>query len=317
MRTIESPQDLATDQQAPASGQPATARSLQAIQWLDREQQSGLKLIGLPFLVALVGLGFPIGLLLIYSFWTQDYLTIDRTLTLKNYIEIFTQPLYGDLLLRSVLMAGTATVATVILAYPIAYFIAFHGGRRKAFWMFLITVPFWTSYLLRVFAWKVILGFNGVINSSLISAGLITEPLEFLLYNPTAVVITLAHAYAPFAVLPILVSLQKIDPSLLEAATDLGDGPMRRFLRVTLPLSMPGLLSAAMIVFIPTVGDYVTPALVGGTSGYMIANTIQTQFLKANNWPLGAALAVTSMLAATLIALAFLALSRLAGGRPR
>ncbi len=137
--------------------------------------------------------------------------------------------------------------------------------RRKLLWIILITVPFWTSYLLRVFAWKVILGFNGAINSGLISLGVIDQPLEFLLYNPTAVTITLAHAWAAYAILPIYVSLEKIDRSLLEAATDLGDGPLRRFLRITLPLSLPGTIAATLLVFIPTVGDYLTPSLVGGT----------------------------------------------------
>jgi spermidine/putrescine transport system permease protein len=152
----------------------------------------------------------------------------------------------------------------------------------------------------------VILGFNGVINSGLIGMGLISEPLEFLLYNPTAVVLTLAHAWAAFAILPIYVSLEKIDRSLLEAATDLGDGPVRRFFRVTLPLSAPGTIAASLLVFIPTVGDYVTPTLVGGTSGIMIGNVIQSLFGKANNAPLGAAVSLVMMLTITLMVCAFL-----------
>ena len=167
-------------------------------------------------------------------------------------------------------------------------------------------MPFWTSYLLRVFSWKIILGYNGVINSSLKSIGLIDQPLEFLLYNPTAVVITLAHAWAAFAILPIYVSLEKIDRSLLEAAADLGDGPLMRFLRVTLPLSLPGVIAASLLVFIPTVGDYVTPSLVGGPSGLMIGNIIQQQFGRTNNWPLGSALSVASMITITVIVCVFL-----------
>lgn len=283
----------------------------------DTEARKGYTLVAPTLLAAIAGLALPTIGLILYSFWTQDYLTIDRTFTLENYRVIASEPIYGDLLLRSILMSAAATITTVLLAYPIAYFIAFHGGRHQALWMFLITVPFWTSYLLRVFAWKVILGFNGVINSGLMYIGLISEPLEFLLYNPTAVIITLAHAWAPFAVLPILVSLQKIDPLLLEAANDLGDGTWQRFRRVTLPLSLPGVLSAALIVFIPTVGDYVTPALVGGTSGYMIANTIQAQFGRANNAPLGAALAIVSMIAVTSISLGIMGMIRLMGGRHR
>ena len=176
-------------------------------------------------------------------------------------------------------------------------------------------MPFWTSYLLRVFAWKVILGYNGVINSGLKSLGLIAEPLEFLLYNPTAVVITLAHAWAAFAILPIYVSLEKIDRSLIEAATDLGDGPVMRFLRVTLPLSMPGVIAAGLLVFIPTVGDYVTPRLVGGTTGIMIGNIIQSMFGRGNNWPMGAALSVISMVTITLVVCAGLWLTKCARDR--
>lgn len=284
---------------------------------LDREAVTGLRLVAPPFLVALLGLGVPIVLLILYSFWTQHYLEIDHTLTLTNYTTIFSEPIYRDLLMRSVMMSAGATLLTITLSYPVAYFIAFHGGRHKALWLFLITVPFWTSYLLRVFSWKVVLGYNGVINSGLMALGIIHEPIEALLYNQTAVVVTLAHAWAPFALLPMYVSLDKIDKSLLEAATDLGDGPLMRFLRVTLPLSLPGIINASLIVFIPTVGDYVTPSLVGGTQGYMIANTIQTQFGKANNWPLGAALAIVSMLVVTGIALGFIGFLRLVTGRTR
>ena len=188
---------------------------------------------------------------------------------------------------------------TVLLAYPLAYFIAFHVKTNKIMWIILITVPFWTSYLLRVFSWKVILGYNGLINSGLESLGFISEPLQFLLYNPFAVVITLAHAWAAVAILPIYVSLEKIDRSLIEASQDLGETAFMTFIRVTLPLSIPGVIAAALLVFIPTVGDYVTPALVGGPRGLMIGNIIQSMFGKALNWPLGAALSIISMLAVT------------------
>ena len=230
-----------------------------------------------------------------FSFWTQNYLDLDTTFTLANYREAWTDPLYRELMLRSLRISLIVTIVTVLLAFPIAYHVSFHVHRRKALWLFLITVPFWTSYLLRVFLWKVILGYNGVLNSALLGLGLIDEPLSFILYNANAVVITLAHAWAPFAILPIFVALERIDRSLLEAAKDLGDGPVRSFFRVTLPLAMPGVVAATIIVLIPTVGDYITPRLVGGTEGLMISNMIQVQFGKANNAPLGAALAVSSM----------------------
>jgi spermidine/putrescine transport system permease protein len=206
---------------------------------------------------------------------------------------------------------------TVALAYPMAYFVAFKVIKHKFVWLVLLSIPFWTSYLLRVFAWKVILGFNGVINSGLLGLGLISQPLELLLYNPTAVVLTLAHTYAAFAILPIYVSLEKIDRSLLEAAADLGDGPVRRFLRVTLPLSLSGILGASVLIFVPTTGDYVTPTLVGGADGVMIANLIQVQFGRVNNWPLGAALALASMAAVGVLAVSVIQAVKLATARIR
>ena len=271
----------------------------------------GLTLIAPPALYALLLLAVPLAAIFAFSFWSQDFLTIDYTPTLKNYREALTEPLYRSLMLRSVLIAGAVAFVTVLLAFPIAYFVSFHVPQnRKALWIFLITIPFWTSYLIRVFLWKVILGFNGVLNSSLLGIGLIDEPITFLLYNANAVVITLAHAFAPFAILPIFVSLEKIDRSLLEAAQDLGENRFMTFIRVTLPLAVPGVVAATLIVFIPTIGDYVTPRLVGGPNGLMIANMIQTQFLRLNNAPMGATLAVIAMAVVTVISLIFVLLNR-------
>lgn len=258
----------------------------------------------------------PLVILIAYSFWTQTYVTLDKTPTFKNYHDAFADPLVQHLMLRSVWIAGAVTVVTVALAYPIAYFIAMKA-RKKTIWLLLITIPFWSSYLLRVFAWKLILGFNGVMNSALLALGLISEPLDFLLYNEFAVVLTLAHAWAPFAILPIYVSLQKIDPSLLEAATDLGNSRVQRFMRVTLPLTIPGIIAACLIIFIPTVGDYVTPALVGGSDGKMIANLIQVQFGAANNWPLGATLSLIAMLSVGFVAIVFVITATRLGRRIR
>ncbi|WP_232825408.1 ABC transporter permease [Albibacillus kandeliae] len=264
---------------------------------------------------ALLLLAAPLLTVVTFSFWTQDYLTIDTTLTLNNYREAWTQPIYRILILRSLMVSLVVTLVTVLLAFPIAYYLSFHVTRRKALWLFMITIPFWTSYLLRVFLWKVILGYNGVLNSALTGLGIIDEPLTFLLYNINAVIITLAHAWAPFAILPIFVALEKIDRSLLEAAEDLGDGPVRRFFRVTLPLAMPGVIASILIVLIPTVGDFITPRLVGGTDGLMIANMIQIQFGKANNAPLGAALAVSSMVIVASISLVIYLAGKRFGGK--
>ena len=278
---------------------------------LTQDQTRSIKLLGLPFTYALLLLALPLGAIVLFSFWTQDFMTVDTTFTTKNYQEIWNSPIYGLLLRRSLMVSGIVTAVTVLLAYPVAYFISFHvHPSKKSLWLFLITIPFWTSYLIRVFLWKVILGYNGVINSGLLELGVITEPLTFILYNVNAVIITLAHAFAPFAILPIFVVLEKIDRSLLEASQDLGESKFSTFLRVTLPLSMPGVVGAVLIVFIPTIGDYVTPELMGGAGGKLIANMIQTQFLQLNNAPLGAALAIVAMVCVTAISLIFVFLNR-------
>lgn len=307
----------AEERAAPTAYMRPPRRSRRIALALRGEAARGLMLVSPTFLYALILLAAPLALVVLLSFWTQNYLEIDRTFTLANYREAWTDPLYRLLMLRSLAISGIVTVLTVVLAFPIAYFVAFHVKRNRALWLFLITIPFWTSYLLRVFLWKVILGYNGVLNSALIWLGLIEEPLTFILYDVNAVILTLTHAWAPFAILPIYVALSRIDRSLLEAAEDLGDGPLRRFFRVTLPLAMPGVLAAALIVFIPTVGDYVTPRLVGGSDGLMIANIIQVQFGKANDAPLGAALSVSSMAIVAAISLTLLLAGRRFGGPSR
>ncbi|TIO25377.1 MAG: ABC transporter permease, partial [Mesorhizobium sp.] len=167
---------------------------------LQSEAVQGIALISPTFLYALILLVLPILVVIAHSFWTQDYLTIDHTFTLENYRIALTEPIYRDLLWRSLYISLTVSLLTVLLAYPIAYFISFHGGRQKSLWLFLITIPFWTSYLLRVMSWKVILGYNGVLNSGLMGLGLIDEPSTALLYNSNAVIITLTHAWATFAI---------------------------------------------------------------------------------------------------------------------
>jgi len=279
------------------------------------ESAKGILLISPTALFMACLLGGPLLLLVLFSFWTQEGLEITAAWTLANYQDVLSRESYLILFGRSLLISGIVTLVTVGLAYPMAYFVAFHVTGNKVVWIILMTLPFWTSYLLRVFAWRIILGFNGVINSGLMQLGLISEPLDFLLYNQTAVVLTLAHAWAAFAILPIYVSLEKIDRTLLEAATDLGDGPFERFLRVTLPLSMPGVIAASLLIFIPTVGDYVTPALVGGPTGNMIANAIQNLFLRANNWPLGSALAIAAALGVSAVSVLFVVLMRAATQR--
>lgn len=222
------------------------------------------------------------------------------TPTLDQYASVASTGSYWRLLGISALTALGIGISTIVLAYPLAYFLALRAGRQAGFYLVLLLVPFWTSYLMRIMAWKILLGTEGVINSFLIYVGIIQEPLTALLYNRTAVIVTLIYVWIPFAALPILAALQRIDPILFEAAADLGARPLHQFMRITLPLSLPGVFAAFFMVFIPTVGEYVTPLLVGGSRGFLYGNIIQDFFTKAANWPLGSALSMI-MLAATLI----------------
>lgn len=248
----------------------------------------------------------PVLLMAVFSFRADmrgDFLQL-RPPTLAQYVSVSSTGSYWRLLGISAFTALGIGISTIVLAYPLAYFLALRAGRRAGFYLILLLVPFWTSYLMRVMAWKILLGTEGVINSFLIYIGIMQEPLTALLYNRTAVILTLIYVWIPFAALPILAALQRIDPILFEAAADLGARPLQQFARITLPLSLPGVFAAFFMVFIPTVGEYVTPLLVGGSRGFLYGNIIQDFFTKAANWPLGSALSMI-MLVATLILVAF------------
>jgi len=219
--------------------------------------------------------------------------------TLQHYEQAASVGGAWQLLQISAVMAFVVAAVATALAYPIAYFLAFRAGSRASLYLILLLVPFWTSYLLRVMAWKLMLGNAGVINSVLVGTGILDEPLTALLYSRTTVIVTLIYVWIPFATLPILAVLGRIDVRLHDAAADLYASPFQQFRRVTLPLSLPGLAAAFLMVFIPTIGEYVTPLLVGGNAGIMFGNVIQDYFTKSANWPLGAALSVI-MLALTL-----------------
>ena len=251
--------------------------------------------LGLFFLI-------PIVLMAAFSFRSDTYgaLFENWKFGLNQYATVVLTGSYWRLLGVSSFMALIISVSAVVLSYPLSYFLAFYSGKRAGIYLILLLVPFWTSYLLRVMAWKIMLGSDGVLNSFLIYFGLIKEPLTALLYNRNAVILTLVYVWIPFAALPILAALQRIDWSLFEAAADLGARPFQQFMRITLPLSLPGVFAAFFMVFIPTIGEYVTPLLVGGSNGFMYGNIIQDFFTKAANWPLGSALSMI-MLAATMI----------------
>jgi spermidine/putrescine transport system permease protein len=266
-------------------------------------------------IVTLVLVLFALCLVVFLSVRVNDGSLLGAGVSAQNFVAIISDPLYGLVVLRSLTIAGLVTLATVVAAYPVAYYLAFHAGPRRGLILFLVTLPFWTSYLLRVFAWKIVLAYNGVLNSALMLSGLSAEPSTLFLNTPSAVVLTLAHAYAPFAILPIFVALETIPKSLVEAAADLGARPFTTFRRVILPNSMPGVLSAAVVVFVPTVGDYVTPSLIGGPTSTMIGSLVQAQFGKANDWPFGAALAVMVMLVILAVVLIVRQADRLFGSR--
>ncbi len=296
-----------TDHAAPASGGRARLSGL----LYRHESARGYLLLAPAMLVMAAAIVLPLTTMIMMSFWSISGYSVDTTPSLGNYQAMTAQPMYAVLIGRSLGMAALATVVTVVLCYPMAYFVAFHVHRRKALWLIVMTLPFWTSYLLRVFAWKVVLGYEGVLNTALTGLGLIEMPLTVLLYSKTAVVVVLAHSWAAFALLPIYVSLEKIDKSYIEAAADLGDSPARRFWRIVFPLSLPGVVSAFFLMFIPTVGDYITPAMVGGPDGMMVGNLIQASYGPMNNGPAGAALAVVMTVAIAVAGLAFLALTRM------
>lgn len=232
----------------------------------------------------------PVVIFFLYSFWIAHVWKIERIFTLANYIYAFTNPTYRKVTLNSLAIGFLSATTATLVSYPLAYYLTFKLKRGRNLVLFLVIISLLSSYLVRVYAWKTILGLNGLINSFLIWLGLIQEPLRFLLYSRLAVTITLLNVFLPFTMLPILSSLQNVPGALIEAAKDLGCGPLRAFLKVTLPLSMTGVISGFMYTFVLSAGDYITPQLVGGTSGSMIGLSIANQFIKTGNWPLGSAI---------------------------
>ncbi len=248
----------------------------------------------------------PLVLMALFSFSPESSSSLFHNWvpSLKQYTQAVADTSYWRLLGISVVMALLVAIISIVLSYPIAFFLAFRAGKNSNLFLVLLLIPFWTSFLLRVMAWKFMLGSDGVINSFLEYIRVIQQPLTALLYNRSAVVVTLIYVWIPFSTLPILAALQRIDLALFEAASDLGAPPLQQFLRVTLPLSMPGVLAAFFMVFIPTVGEYVTPLLVGGSRGSMYGNIIQLFFTEAANWPYGSALSMI-MLSATMVLVVF------------
>lgn len=262
------------------------------------------------------------GLRLVWEFTTDNYQRVlSEEALFENSATVFGitlpsfLPIYLALILKSVLVSLAVTSVAVLIAFPVSIYLVSLPRRSRSLLLFLIALPFLTSYLLRIFAWKFLLGREGLINGGLMDIGVIHAPLEFLLYSPTAVAITMVNVHLTLAVIPIFLSMSKIDEDLYAASADLGDTPWRRFKRVTLPLSLPGVTSAVLLVLIPAAGDFVGPGMVGGTSGSMVGTSIASFFREGNDPPMGAALVVVSLIVVSLIALAVVALiGRFRGG---
>jgi len=250
-------------------------------------------------ILMLLTIAVPAAIVGIYSILSRGaYGGVELPWTSENYTRLI-DPLYGGIFLRSFALAAAATALCILLGFPLALFLA-RSGARKNLYLSLVILPFWTSFLIRLYAWMFLLRDTGLINSALQSLGLIRQPLP-LLYNNGAVLVGLVYGFLPFAVLPIYATLERLDQSLLEAAADLGARPMAVLTRVTLPLCAPGMGAAAILVFVPSLGTYITSDLLGGSKTILIGNLVQNQFTTARDWPFGAAVSIGLMIVALLL----------------
>lgn len=239
----------------------------------------------------------PYTILFTYSFWkVSAFQVIVHQWNLGNYSELLHNPLYFEVLFRSMRIAAAVTILALLLAYPLAYYLTFKVRNHKDLLYQLVIIPLWVSYLVRAYAWKTILGSDGVLNTLLMHLGLIHQPISLLLYSPFAVVLTLTHIYTPFAFFPVYASLSQIPHNLLEASSDLGASPLKTFWRIVFPLAMPGVISGATFAFVLTLGDFLSPLLLGGPSGIMVSNVVVSLFGAAYNWPLGAAVSFAMLM---------------------
>ena len=248
----------------------------------------GLFLMGPTNTYLIVFMVIPLILVTVLSFMSRGtYGDVVYKFNIENYIRLF-DPLYAKILGYSLLVGLLTTLFSLVIGYPMAYYIARVPARQRSLLLFLILLPFWTNFIIRIYAWIMILRSEGFLNSFLQWIGVIHEPLN-ILYTPTAVLIGMVYEFLPFMVLPLYTSLEKIENAQLEAAADLGAPPWKAFLRVTLPLSVPGMIAGTILVFIPAMGMFVVPDLMGGAKTMLIGNVIRNQFLTARDWPFGAA----------------------------
>lgn len=238
----------------------------------------------------------PLAILMSYSVWKLESFDIVRQFNLSNFQVIFTNAAYRTVILRTVGTALGVTLIDGLIALPVGYFIANYGQRYRGILTTLVILPLWSSYLVRVFAWKIILGYNGILNTALLGLGILQEPSSIFLYNQFSTMLTFVHVWLPFMILPVITAFEKLPRNLLEASADLNASPFTTFRRIILPLVMPGVLAGSINVFSLTMGDFITPSLVGSPNGIMLGNLISSQFGVAYNWPLGAAFALVVML---------------------
>lgn len=268
-------------------------------------------------LVLYIGAFFviPAVTLFIYSFWLSIAFRTERTFTLQNYVDTLTDSTFYTTTMTALVVGMVTATISIVMSFPIAYLLVFR--IRSNLLLYLIMVSALSSYLVRVYAWRIILGRTGILNRGLELLGIIDHPLNFLLFSRTAVVITLVHIFLPFTLLLLRSALQGVRFEHLEAARDLGAGAMVTFLRVMLPLSLTGVLGAFMFTFVLAAGDYVTPQLVGGTSGVTTGLIVANQFILSGNWPLGSAMAFVLLVVFVLVYLALLGITRVTRVAPR
>lgn len=254
---------------------------------------------GCLFLLA-VGLA-PVVVTVVMSFWKSSIMGTRVDFQFGNYARILAEPVYWQLLLKTLRTAVVTTFLCLLVSYPLAWFLNTREGKTKGLWLLAIFVPFWISYVVRTFSWLPILGLNGLVNTLLMKLGLVDAPVSWLLYNAGSTYLGLVYVYTLFMTLPIYLAMQRLDPALLSAAADLGARPMTILWRVVLPLTLPGVVSGGLMVFLLSISAYVTPRLLGGTSGVMFGSIVADQFLAGNNWAFGAALATSLMLVILLV----------------
>jgi spermidine/putrescine transport system permease protein len=269
-----------------------------------------------PVLLAPAGLWYlaffvvPLGFILVFSFLTSaDYGGVEFRFSLDNYHQLVTATIFLRIFLNTLLMALSGTVLCLLVGYPLAYFLATRAGRWKNLFLVLLIVPFWTSFLTRTYAWLILLSDNGPLAHLLQGVGLLQKDLNFL-YSYKAVLLGVVYNYLPLMIFPLYVSLERLDRRLLEAAKDLGAGRIAAFRRVTVPLTMPGILTGCLLVFIPLMGEYVIPSILGGAKSYMVGNLIGNEFVSAHDWAFGSALGMSVIVLLLILIVVYFRVAR-------